>query len=129
MIQVTDATVLVNNEAIGIVPNSLKFTEGFGERKKRTVSVGDGKTEQIYARDNETRKGRVMFELPTTIDNIALARAWAANDDRNVVQIAGQTVDGELTRTYTQAAVINDYEVEVGTETNISIEIEANAPI
>lgn len=129
MIQLTDAAVVANNEAVGIVPNSLKYTEGFGERKIRVASIGGGKVEQIYANDVETACSALMFDLPTTPENIALARAWAASGNQNVFQIAGSTPEGDVTRTFSQAAVINDYEVEIGSESNISIEIKSNAAI
>lgn len=129
MIQLTDAALIANNEAVGIVPNSLKYTEGFGERNVRAVSVGGGKVEQVYANNVEGALGKLMFDLPSTPENIALAREWAAAGNGNVFQIAGSTPEGEVTRTFTQAAIINDYEVEIGSEANISIEVMANAPI
>lgn len=130
MIQLTDAAVVANNEAVGIMPNSLAYTEGFGEQDVRAVSVGDGKTEQIFARNLETSFSMLKFELPTTPENIALARSWKANGNQNVFQIAGATPDGgAVTRTFTQAVVVNDYEVGIGTETTIPIEIKSNAAI
>ena len=129
MIQLTDATLLANNEAIATVPNSIKYTEGFGERAVRVASIGGGKVEQIYANNVETAYSKLMFELPTTPENIKLARSWAANANGNVFQIAGSTPEGDVTKTFTQAAVTNDYEVEIGADTSISMEIMSNAAI
>ncbi len=129
MIQLTDAAVIANNEAVGINPNSLKYTEGFGERKVRAVSVGGGKVEQVFANDVETALSKLTFELPTTPENIELVRDWTAAGNGNVFQIAGFTSEGDTTRTFTQAAVTNDYEVEIGSEGNITVEIMANAAI
>lgn len=129
MIQLTDATLIANDEAIGIMPNTLTFTEGFGEQDVRAVSVGNGKTEQIFARNLETSFSTLKFELPTTPENVKLARAWKAAGNGNVFQIAGSTSEGDVTRSFTQAVVTNDYEVGIGTETTISIEIKSNAAI
>jgi hypothetical protein len=129
MIQLTDAALIANDEAVGIIPNSMKFTEGFGERKVRTASIGGGKVEQIFARDVETALSKLMFDLPTTPENIALAKAWAENGNENTFQIAGATPEGDVTRSFTQAALVNDYEVEIGSEANISIEICSNQAI
>ena len=129
MIQVTDATLLVNNEAVGIVPNTLVFTEGKGEQSVRAMSTGGGGVEQVFANNLETNFSTIKFSLPVTIDNVKLAKGWKVNGNQNVVQIAGFTVDGDLTRTFTQAALINDYEVAIGTETDIEIEMNANAAI
>jgi hypothetical protein len=129
MIQLTDATVLVNNEAIGIMPNSLAFNEGLGEQKVRSVSIGNGKTETVYSRDLETNLGMVKFELPVTPQTIELLRAWKSNANQNVVQIAGSTPEGDVTRTFSSAALVTDYEVGVGSETTIEAEFRGNAPI
>lgn len=129
MIQLTDAAVLVNNEVVGIMPNSLTYTEGLGEQSMRAVSIGEGKTEQIYARDLETSIAMVKFEVPTTPENIALAREWKANENQNVVQIAGRTAEGEVTRTFSGAALLSDYEVQIGTETSIELEFKGNVSI
>jgi hypothetical protein len=128
-IQLSDATVLANNEAVGIVPNSLTYTEGFGEQQVRVAALGGGKTEQIYAQDVEGNMSTLKFELPTTVENIKLARKWKANQNQNVFTIAGSTSDGDMTKTFTQAAVTNDYEVAIGTEGSIEIEIMANAAV
>ncbi len=129
MIQLTDATVVVNNEAVGVVPNSVAFTEGLGEQTLRPVSVGDGKVEQVYAQNLETSMSTVKLSLHATVDNVALALAWKNNRNQNVVQIAGSTADGDMTRTFTGAALTANYEVPIGTEANIEIEFMANTAI
>ncbi len=129
MIQLSDATVLVNDEVIAIMPNSLKYTEGFGEQNMRAASIGGGAVEQIYSRNVETSLSKTMFELPTTPENVDLARTWKANGNKNVVQIAGSTDEGEVTRTFTQAAMIGDPEIEIASEGMIPIEFASNAAI
>lgn len=129
MIQLTDATVLVNNEAVGIIPNSLVFNEGLGEQNVRAVSIGDGKTETVYGKNLETNFGMVKFELPTTPETIELARGWKTNGNENVVQIAGRTPEGDVTRTFSSAALVNNYDVAVGSEGNLELEFHGNSPI
>ncbi len=128
-IQLSDATVLANNEAIGITPNSLSYTEGKGEQIIRPVSVGDGLVEQVFANNLESNMSELKFSLPATTGNIKLALDWKNNKNQNVFQIAGSTTDGDVTRTFTQAAVVNNYEVNIGTEADIEIEIMSNAAI
>jgi hypothetical protein len=128
-IQLSDATVLVNDEVVMIVPNSLKYTEGFGEQTVRAGSVGGGAVEQIFSRDVETSLSKVMFDLHTTPANVKLARNWKSSGNENVVQIAGQTAEGDTTRTFTQAAFTGDPEIEISTEGVINIEFMSNAAI
>jgi hypothetical protein len=128
-IQLSDASVLVNDEVIMIVPNTLKFTEGFGEQSVRAGSVGGGAVEQVYSRDVETALSKIMFDVHTTPANVKLQRSWKANANENVVQIAGKTSEGDMTRTFTQAAMTGDPEIEIATEGVINIEFMSNAAI
>ena len=128
-IQLSDATVLVNDEVVGIIPNTLKYTEGFGEQKVRAMSIGGGAVEQVFSRDVESALSKITFDMPTTSENIALARTWKANGNLNVVQIAGKTAEGDMTRTFTQAAMTGDPEIEISTEGVINVEFMSNAAI
>lgn len=129
-IQLSDATVMVNNNVVAVEPNSVVFTEGFGEQNIRAASVGGGNVEQIYSKNVESSFAMVKFELPATVDAIELAREWKANLNQNLVQIVGSTPDGKtLSRTFSQAALINDYEVALGSDTSIPVEFKANKAI
>jgi hypothetical protein len=129
MIRLTDATVIANNEAVAIVPNSLSYTEGLGEQDVAAASLGGGATEQVYSENVESACSKLMFALPTTPENIQGARAWKTNRNRNVFQIAGDTGEGEVTRTFQQASLTGDYEVNVGVDGQIDIEIKSQAAI
>ena len=128
-IQLSDATVLVNDEVVAIVPNTLKFTEGFGEQTVRAASVGGGAVEQVFSKDVESALSKVMFDIHTTPDNVKLARTWKSNKNQNVVAIAGKTAEADLTRTFTQAAMVNDPEIEISSEGVINVEFSSNAAI
>lgn len=128
-VQVADAAVQVNNNTVSIIPNTLAFTEGLGEQTIRAASAGGGQVEQVYANNIESNFSMVKFELPATAENIALAREWKTALNQNTVQIAGRTVEGRVTRTFTQAALLSDYEVALGSDTNIAIEFKANPAI
>ena len=127
--QVANALVLINNEAIAYTPNTLMFTEGLGEQIINAAVVGGNEVEQVYADNIETNYGRVAFEMPPTIENIAIAKTWKQNKNQNVVQIIAETADGQLTRTFRQAAITGDYEINLGSETTIPVEFRANSPI
>ena len=107
----------------------MKYTEGFGEQTVRAASVGGGSVEQVYSRDLETALSKVMFDIHTTPANVKLARSWKANGNQNVVQIAGKTPEASMTRTFTQAAMVGDPEIEIGSEGVINIEFMSNSAI
>lgn len=128
-VQLANALVTVNNDPVAIIPNSLMFTEGLGEQSIRAASVGGDQTEQIYSDDIESNFSTISFEIPATIENIAKAREWKTNKNQNVVQVLGSTPEGSMTRTFTQAAFLNNYEVALGSDTNIPIEFKANPAV
>lgn len=128
-VQLANALVTVNNDPVAIIPNSLMYTEGLGEQTIRAASTGGGQTEQIYADDIESNFSTINFDIPATVENIARAREWKTNKNQNVVQIMGSTPEGNVTRTFTQAAFLNNYEVALGSDTNISIEFKSNPAI
>lgn len=128
-VQLANALVTVNNNPVAIIPNSLTYTEGLGEQTIRAASTGGEGVEQIFANNIESNFSSVSFDMASTVDNINNAREWKINRNQNVVQVMGSTPEGTITRTFTQAAILNDYEVALGSETNITAEFKSNPAI
>lgn len=128
-VQIADALVTVNNNPVAIIPNSLSFKEGLGEQKVRAASAGGGNVEQIYANDIETNFGMVKFSLPSTIANVEVVRAWKVNRNQNLVQIVATNADGTLSRTFSQASLLNDPEANLTSEGNIEVEFNSNPAV
>lgn len=126
--QISDPSVLINNVAVAIVPNSCDFDEGFGEQDVKVQSAGGGQLQQVFANNVETNLGRVKFSLAATVANIALARQWKANQNRNVVTITAQVAEGTLTRTFTNAAICNNYAIPLSADGVIELEFKGDRP-
>lgn len=127
--QLANPVVMVNNVQVAVKPNSVIFDEGLGEQKIRAASTGGNQVEQVYSEDVESNFGMVKFEMPSTIDNIANQRAWKINKNANLIQLMGTTPEGDFSRTFTQAAVLNPIEVPLGSDTDISLEFKTNPAI
>lgn len=127
--QLSDASLIVNNEVWAIVPNSLVFTEGQGEQSIKAASLGGGSVEQIFSHNIETNFSMVKAELYATKDAIEDTKLVKSNLNNNVVQIVGSTPEGSITRTFTQAALLTDPEKALGTDTTIPLEFKANPAI
>ena len=127
--QLANPLVTVNNDPVAVTPNSVMFTEGLGEQTIRAASLGGAQVQPIYSKNIEQNFGSVTFEMPATVSNIARAREWKANDNENVVTVTGSTPEGILSRSFTQAAILNNYEVALGSETNIPIEFKSNQAV
>lgn len=127
--QISNPYVIVNSVQFAIVPNSLKYKDGLGEQKMKAASAGGNQVEIVYAEDVETNIGMVSFELFATPENIAAARAWKVLKNENLVQVLANTLEGSLTRSFQQAALLSDVENALGSDTTISIEFKSNPAI
>lgn len=122
--------VVVNNVVLAIKPNTLAFTEGFGEQIVRAASAGGAQAVQVLADNIEDNFSEVKFSLDPTLENIANARAWKAQPGQNVVAVTGVVVDGTtsatFSRTFQKASIVNNYEVPLGADTQIDLEFKSD---
>tara|TARA_R110002153_G_scaffold78418_1_gene200797 strand:+ start:4493 stop:4882 length:390 start_codon:yes stop_codon:yes gene_type:complete len=125
----SNIAVSVNNDPIAIVPNSVSYTEGFGEQTMRAASVGGASVEQVFSQDLESTFSMVKFEIYPDIDVVKLLRGWKTNGNANTVTLTG-SVDGKtFRRTFKKAAILNDYEVALGSDTTVEIEFKSDAAV
>ncbi|MCH9735870.1 MAG: hypothetical protein K0U78_15180 [Actinomycetia bacterium] len=124
---ISDPSVVINNEPIGIAPGTVKYTEGFGESNIRAQSTGNGNVTQIFSRDVTTNFSTVKISLYNDIKSINLARSWKALLNENLITVTGvDTQTGEsITRTFPSAAVMNDYEVEFSSDAMFELEFKS----
>lgn len=121
------AQVIINNVVYPIVPNSLNFTEGFGEYTMRASSVGAGKTETIFSENAENKMSKVKFEMYPTAENIESIREWKSNLNENLIEVSDSP--SEFSRSFSNACLVNDYEVNIGSDTTISLEWSADPSV
>lgn len=120
---ISTPTVVVDGIVLAIVPNSLSFTEGFGEQDVKVQSSGGGQVQPIITRDVSTALSRVQMQVVNTAANIDQLRTIkSAVDSFHVVAFFDDRVG--FIRTVQQAIMTSDYEVGLGADTPISIEFK-----
>ena len=125
----SNIAVTVNNDPIAIVPNSASYTEGFGEQTMRAASIGGASVEQVFSQDLESTFSMSKFEVYPDIETVKLLRTWKSNGNANTVVFTG-SVDGvSFRRTFKKAAILNDYEVSLGSDTTVEIEFKSDAAV
>src|SRR6056297_3204259 len=77
--------VIVNNETIPIVPNSLEYDGGEAEINVRTVSGGGGNVQTVHTQDAETAYSEVKFEMTLTTDVDGKISEWKEKINGNVI--------------------------------------------
>jgi hypothetical protein len=120
--RLANPAVLINNNAVPIIPNTFRYTEGLGDQKVEATSAGGNAIAAVYALDVATRISSCHFEIANTEYNIELARQWKLNGNLNVITVTGDT----FSRTFTSASLVNDYEVSLGSDANIPIDWRSN---
>ena len=111
-------TIVINNVSILIAPNTAVYTEGKGEQTQRAQSGGGGTVDLVFSKNVESFMSKFNIEMFPTKENIELIRTWKSNDNANAISI----VDTGFNRSIANAALINDYEVNLGADTTISLE-------
>lgn len=109
--------VEVNGEVVYIVPNSLKFKDGFGTRNTRVASGGGDRRETINTEDITTQFGELTFDMHTTVESINLKRQWQANFDANEVA----WLEAGESRRMTNALIQEDPEVNSGVDGQFTV--------
>lgn len=114
--------LVINNQAVFIVPGSLEFTEGQGEQQVRTQSGGGGTVQLVYSDNAETKISDVKFKIFSTVANIGLARSWKLNGSNNVISATHPTED--ISRTFPNASLVNQYTIQANPEGVLELEFK-----
>ena len=120
-------TAQVNNETISIIPNSLKYKSGRGERSVRTQSSGGSAVDVIMTENAETKKSMVTFEMLNTAKNISSVEDWQDALNGNAITISDNNQN--FTKAFANMTVINDPEVTLSQDGNLTIEFEGSAAV
>lgn len=128
---VSKPSIKVNNNAIAVKPNSVKFTEGYGETTVETASLGGDEVEIVVSENAEDQKGMVTFDLPSTIKNINAAKGWKRNIGGNVVELSGvnKTTGEKLSRVFRKQSITNNYEPALASGGSFSTVWEGAKPL
>lgn len=128
--QLSNPTVMVNNQQVAIEPNSFKYTEGLGEQKIKAAASGGNEIEQVFSEDVSTNFSMVQFEMSSTPENVELQRAWKIKKNTNFIEVFSRVPgEADFTRSFSQAALLNDVEVNLGSEATISLEFKSNQAV
>lgn len=120
--KLVDATLVIDNNVIGYVPNSLGYTEGLGEQKVRVQTSGGGNVQTVVSEDVSKKVAMIKFNLEPTQTNIDLLRSIKTDLNGHVVTISALG----FTKTITGAVITKDYEVKFGMDEVINVEMEGN---
>lgn len=116
--------IQVNNDTIGLVPNSFSYVTGDGEVTVRAASSGGGNSISVHTQNAETMFSKVMFKVYTTVDNISKIRDWKANVAGNTINVSQRDVGGkDFSLAFAGMSMTNDPDVNASADGEIEIEM------
>ena len=124
---ISTPTIQVSNETISIIPNSFKYKGGLGERNVRTQSAGGSSVDVVMTENAETKKSMVSFELINTAGNISLMEDWHAALNAN--SITASDNNQNFTKSFANMTMINDPEVTLSQDGNLTVEFEGSPAV
>lgn len=118
-------TLVINNLAVFVVPNSISFREGTGEQTVSVQAAGNT-TQSVFSKNLETNMSFLKFSLRNTPENIELVSEWKNLENANAATLTGE---GGFSRAFNNVAVTNDVDVNLGADVTIDIEMMGDPAI
>lgn len=115
-------SVKVNNDTLGIVPNTFKFKSGDGEVNVRAASTGGGNAVSVHSQNAETMFSTVSFSLYLTSDNMQKIRDWKALVNGLTVQAMQTIGNSDFSMAIKGASLITDPDFNASSDGVIELE-------
>lgn len=116
-------TLIINNDTIPIVPNSLKYDAGEGEINVRAASTGGGGVESIHTINAESKISKVMVDVYLTADMDKNILGWKNRIGTNSITFT-QTIGATdfISRSFDEISLTNAVERDAGADGVTSLE-------
>ena len=115
--------IVVNDIAIGIVPNSYKSVRGKGEITVRSESTGGGSARSIHTEDAESKVGKMSFDVYNTEENKTYFVDWKSRIGANTVEASQVGIKPEVG---INMSIINDPDWEGSPDAVVTFEFEGD---
>lgn len=89
---ISNPTIKWNGQTISIVPNSLSYKLGTGDKVIRAISAGGGSITPVTTANVETQLGMLKFSVPNTSEGLRIARESGQAGEENEFQIVDEEI-------------------------------------
>jgi hypothetical protein len=113
-------TVEINDIVVMIIPNSLTYKKGKGDKKLRAQSAGGDSIDIIPTEDAETKVSMCKFSMITTKENVEAHETWKDKTGGNTVRLS----DGSFVVPFRKMYITTEPEVNTGSDGNLEIEFQ-----
>ena len=108
----------VNDDVISILPNSLAYKEGQGDRNVRAESAGGNSITPVVTINAETKLSMCKFKLSNTEEHLNQIKEWMAADDGVTISLS----EGNITVAFREMVVTTEPERAIGADGELEIE-------
>jgi hypothetical protein len=119
----SNPTIEVNDEIIGIIPNSFIYKEGSGDKDAKAESAGGDAINVVVTENAETKISMSKFKLYLTATNLQRVKDWSANLANTI-----RAYQGEINVSFRDMVVTTEPERAPGADGELEIEFKG-APV
>lgn len=119
----SNPTVEVNDVVIGIIPNSLTYKEGKGDKDVKAESAGGNSIDVVITENAETKISMVKFKLYNTDGNLNAINVWSENETNTIL-----LSEGNIQVPFRDMVVTTEPERAIGADGELEIEFKG-APV
>jgi len=116
----SNPTIEINDVVIGIIPNSLSYKNGGGDKAAKAQSAGGNAISIVVTENAETKLSTVKFKLYNTLANLNRVKNWNALYS-NTIRIYEGGITG-LTESFADMVMTTEPERAVGADGELEIE-------
>lgn len=120
-------SVIVNNDIVAILPNSLVIKTGKGNKMVRPQSAGGDSVSNVITEDAETKKSMVKFSMYNTKTATDLLADWQSSTDGVSIQVSERKSSYQAN--FRRMHVIEDPEIALSADGNLEINFEGQPSI
>lgn len=115
----SNPTVEVNDVILAIIPNSLSYKVGSGNKSVKPQSAGGNSIEIVVTEDAETKISMVKFKLRNTATNLQLVKDWGILFSSTI-----KMYEDQISESFRDMVITNEPERSIGADGELEIEWE-----
>ena len=116
----SNPTVEVDDDTISILPNSLSYKEGQGDKNVRAESAGGSSITPIVTINAETKLSMCKFKMSNTERHLNQIKEWMAANDGVTISLS----EGNIQVAFREMHVITEPERAIGADGELEIEFQ-----
>lgn len=115
----SNPTVEVNDEILAIVPNSLSYKTGQGDKDVKAQSSGGNGIEIVTTENAETKISMVKFKLFNTSKHLQVTKDWGTLFS-NTIRLS----EGVIAESFRDMVITTEPEKNIGADGDLEIEFK-----